>query len=126
MSHEVVFIPSSHPDELTYLLKDNETLKKMEPESSEIQTHSLLAEYECHIYSLADFASLLQTIYPKYITLQGAFDDNIVHDVFDPEENTEKLMIELSNGIVVKQQQNPHIIHYRNYSKKTDPENYYT
>ena len=33
-------------------------------------------------------------------------------------------MIELSNGIVIKQWQNPCIIHYRNSSKKTDPENY--
>ena len=40
MSHEVIFFPATHPDEWTYLLKDYETLKKMEPESSEIQTKS--------------------------------------------------------------------------------------
>ena len=34
-------------------------------------------------------------------------------------------MIELSNGMVIKQWQNPCIICYRNYSKKTDPEDYY-
>ena len=34
-------------------------------------------------------------------------------------------MIDLSNEIVIKQQQNPCIILYRNYSKKTDPEDYY-
>ena len=47
MSKEVIFIPTSRPDEQTYLLKDYETLKKMEPESNEIQTCNLLAEYEC-------------------------------------------------------------------------------
>ena len=77
----------------------------MEPESNEIETHSLLAEYECcprkfEIYSLADFASLLLIIYPKCIMLQEPFDDNFDDDVLDPCENTEKLMIELSNGIV--------------------------
>ena len=102
----------------------------MEPESNEIQTHILLTEYECchrklEIYSLADFASLLWIIYPKCITLQDPFDDNVDDDVLDPNENTEKLMIESSNGIVVKQWQNPYIICYKNYSKKTDPKNYY-
>ena len=102
----------------------------MEPESNEIQTNSLLNEYEScprkfEIYSLAAVASLLQIIYPKCITLQDPFDDNVDDDVLDPDENTEKWMIELSNGIVIKQWQNPHIIHYRNYSKKIDPENYY-
>ena len=67
MSCEVIFIPTSHPDEWIYLLKDYETLNKMEPESNEIQTHSLLTKYECHVrnletYSLADFSSLLWII----------------------------------------------------------------
>ena len=74
--------------------------------------------------SLADFASHLQIIYPNCITLQDPFDDNVDDDVLDPDENTEKLMTELSNGIVIKQWQNPHIICYRNYSKKTDPKDY--
>ena len=91
---------------------------------------SQLTEYECHpskfeIYSLADFASLLQIIYPNCITLQDSFDDNVDDDVLDPDENTEKLMTELSSRIVIKQWQNPYVIHYRNYSKKTDPEDYY-
>ena len=75
MSCEVIFIPTSHPDEQTYLLKVYETLKKMEPEFYDIQTLSLLTEYECHsrkyeIYSFTDFLSLLQIIYPKCITQQ--------------------------------------------------------
>ena len=131
MIDEVIFIPTSHPDEWTYLLlKDYETLKKMDPESNEIQTHSLLTEYECYLskfegYSLADFPSLLQIIYPKCVTHQDPFDDNVDDDILDPDDNTEKLMIELSNGIVIKQWHNPCIIYYRNYSKKTDPEDYY-
>ena len=130
MSHEVIFIPTSHPDEQTYLFKDYKTLKEMEPEFNEIQTNSLLTEYECHsrkfeIYNLADFASLSWIIYPKCITLQDPIDDNVDDDVLDPDENTKKLMIELSNAMVIKQQENLHIIHYRNYSKKTDPRNYY-
>ena len=93
----------------------------MKPESNEIQTHSLLTEYECcptkfEIYSLADFASLLQIIYPKCITLQDPFQDNVDDNVLDADENAEKLMIELSNGKVIKQWQNPYIIHYKNYS----------
>ena len=90
----MIFNPNSYPDEWTYLLKDYETLKKMDPESNVIQIHSLLTEYECHlrkfeISNLADFASLLQIIYPKCITLQDPFDDNVDDDVLGPDENTE-------------------------------------
>ena len=64
MSREVVFIPTSHPDERTFLLKDYETLKEMNPESHDIKSHNIISQYECrpHVleyYCLADFTSLL-------------------------------------------------------------------
>ena len=64
MSREVVFIPTSHPDERTFLLKDYETLKEMNPESHDIESHNIISQYECqpHVleyYCLADFTSLL-------------------------------------------------------------------
>ena len=70
MSREVVFIPTSHPDERTFLLKDYETLKEMNPESHDIKSHNIISQYECqpHIlecYCLADFTSLLQIVSQK-------------------------------------------------------------
>ena len=47
MSRKVVFIPTSHPDERTFLLKDYETLKEMNPESHDIKSHNIIFQYEC-------------------------------------------------------------------------------
>lgn len=64
MSRQVIFLHTSPPDERTFLLKSYDILKEMNPESHDIQSHSILSEYEHHPkileqYCLADFASLL-------------------------------------------------------------------
>ena len=64
MSRQVIFLHTSPPDERTFLLKSCDILKQMNPESYDIQSHSILSEYEHHPrileqYCLADFASLL-------------------------------------------------------------------
>ena len=46
MSRDVSFISTSPADERTFLLKDYATLKDMDPESYDIQSHNLLSEYE--------------------------------------------------------------------------------
>ena len=46
MSRESTFIPTSPPDERTFLLKDYATLKEMDPESDDIQSHNMLSEYD--------------------------------------------------------------------------------
>ena len=89
MSRQVIFLHTSPPDERTFLLKSYDILKQMNPESYDIQSHSILSEYECHLkileqYCLADFASLLQIVYPKNVTLQDPFEDNLEDDPVDP------------------------------------------
>ena len=74
MSRQVIFLHTSPPDERTFLLKSCDILKQMNPESYDIQSHSILSEYEhcpriLEQYCLADFASLLQTSLSKYVTL---------------------------------------------------------
>ena len=64
MSRQVIFLHTSPPDERTFLLKSCDILKLMNPESYDIQSHTILSEYEHHPkileqYCLADFASLL-------------------------------------------------------------------
>ena len=64
MSKQVIFLHTSPSDERTSLLKSYDILKEMNPESYDIQSHSIFSEYECHPkileqYWLADFASLL-------------------------------------------------------------------
>ena len=98
----------------------------MDPESYDIQSHSILSEYECHPkileqYCLADFSSLLQIVYPKNVTLQDPFEDNLEDDPVDPNKKSDHIIAELSNGIVLRRQEIPQIICYRNYNRKTGP-----
>ena len=82
MSRAVVFLPTSPPDERTFLLKDFKTLQEMDPELEDIQSHNILVEYRkrprcLEKYYLADFASELLIEYPKDVTLDDPFDDNV-------------------------------------------------
>ena len=74
MSRESTFIPTSPPDERTFLLKEYATLKEMDPESDHIQSHNML-EYEhrpraLEHYCLAAFVSDLRIEYPKNVTFE--------------------------------------------------------
>ena len=46
MSREALFVPTAHPDEKPFPLKDNETLQKMDPASHDIQSHKIGTEYQ--------------------------------------------------------------------------------
>ena len=61
MSRKVVFLPTSPPDERTFLLKDFKKLQEMDPELEDIQSNNILVEYRkrprcLEKYCLADFA----------------------------------------------------------------------
>ena len=75
MSRDASFIYTSPPDERTFLLKDYATLKDMDPESYDIQSHNLLSEYEytpkaLGNYCLAAFVSELRIEYPKNVIVE--------------------------------------------------------
>ena len=131
MSRESTFIPTSPPDERTFLLKDYATLKEMDPESDDIQSHNMLSEYECRPralehYCLAVFVSYLRIEYPKNVTFEDPFDGNFDDDPLDPAEGNilDSQVLELPNGIVIKKRRVPRILRYVNYNIKRDPENH--
>ena len=112
LTRQVIFLHTSPPDERTFLLKSCDILKQLNPESYDIQSHSILSEYELRPrileqYCLADFASLLQIVYPKNVTLQDPFEDNLEDDPVDPNKKSDHIITELSNGIVIKKQEIP-------------------
>ena len=132
MSRESTFIPTSPPDERTFLLKDYATLKQMDPESDDIQSHNILSEYEhrpraLEHYCLAAFVSDLRIEYPKNVTFENLFDDNFDDDPLDPAEGNvlDRVVLELPNGIVIKKRRVSRILRYVNYNIKRDPENHY-
>ena len=98
------------------------TLKQMDPESDDIQSHNILSEYEhrpraLEHYCLAAFVSDLRIEYPKNVTFENPFNDNFDDDPLDPAEGNvlDREVLELSNGIVIK----------KNHNIKRDPENHY-
>ena len=131
MSRSVIFVPTSHPDDRTFLMKDTETLKKMDPESDDIQANSIITEYQhrptlLERYTLADFASELSIHYPKNVKFQDPYDDNFDDDPIDPySKNIDTKIAQLSNGIVIKKRKVPRVLRYVNYNIKHDPENHY-
>ena len=125
-------MPTSPPDERTFLLKDYATLKEMNPESDDIQSHNVLSEYECRPralehYCLAAFVSDLRIEYPKNVKFEDPFDDNFDDDPLDLAKGNilDNQVLELPNGIVIKKRRAPRILRYVNYNIKRNPENHF-
>ena len=131
MSRETLFLPTSPPNDRTYLLKDYATLNTMDPESCDIQTHNIFTHYQqrprlLEDYCLANFAADLRIVYPKDVTFPDPFDDNFDDD-FPDEHNifADKDMVTLKNGIKIQKRRLPRILRYVNYNVKRDKENYF-
>ena len=84
----------------------------MDPESEDIQSHNILTHYQHRPralgnYSLADFTSQLRIEYPKNVTFEDPFDDNLDDDILDPHDDNidEELLLELPSGIVIKKKE---------------------
>ena len=132
MNRESTFMPTPPPDERTFLLKDYATLKEMDPESDDIQSHNVLPEYEhrpraLEHYCLVAFVSDLRIEYSKNVTFEDPIDDNFDDDLLDPAKGNilDSQVLEIPNGIVIKKRRVPRILKYVNYNIKRDPENYY-
>ena len=131
MSRAVIFIPTAHPDDRTFLMKDMDTLKKMDPESDDVQSSSIITEYQyrpkiLERYCLADFASVLTIKYPKHVKFKDPYDDNYDDDPIDPQaEDIDTNIAELANGVIIKKRKIPRVLRYVNFNVKQDPENHY-
>ena len=117
MSRDIVFLHTSPPDERTFLLKDFKTLQEMDLESEDIQSHNILVEYRkrprcLEKNCLAHFALELQIEYPKDITFDDPFDDDVDDERIDPYAMTitDEFIMEFPNGIVIKKLNNPQIL----------------
>ena len=104
----------------------------MDSESEDIQSYSILTHYQHRAralenYSLADFTSQLRIEYPKNVTFEDPFDDNLDDDILDShdDKSDEGTLLELPNGIVIKKRKVPRVIRYVNYNVKKDPQNHY-
>ena len=131
-SRDVVFINTSHPDDRTFLLKNQESLEKLSKHSTDIQASNVIKRYSqrpkvLEKWCLADYVSLLTIEYPKEKELDEVNDDQI-----ELESETEQTEMDgdtgfqkMKSGMVIKKRRNPHVIRYVRFNSETDPENYY-
>ena len=133
-SRDVVFINTSHPDDRTFLLKNQESLEKLSKHSTDIQASNVIKRYSqrpkvLEKWCLADYVSLLTIEYPKEKESEEVNDDHI--ELESETEQTEMdgdtgfKKIEMKSGMVIKKRRNPHVIRYVRFNSETDPENYY-
>ena len=130
---EMLFL-STHPDDRTFLLKNQESLEKLSKHSTDIQASNVIKRYsQCpkvlEKWCLTDYVSLLTIEYPKEKELEEVNDDQI--ELESETEQTEMdgdtgfKKIEMKSGMVIKKRRNPHVIRYVRFNFETDPENYY-
>lgn len=137
MSRECVHINTAPEDRRIFLVKDMETLKKMDPESTQIKSNSIIEYYKTRPkifenYSLAEFASKIRIIHAlkgkcRNENLESDQDDEKYCSQSKPEEgnNIESTMYISRNGTVYKQRAKDRIIRYVGYSKSKDTDNYF-
>ena len=142
-SVEVVFIPTSPPEDRTYILKSEAELNELPDNSRDVLKSNIIASYakrpkELQYWCLADYVSELTVQYHKNKELKVVQNDNSrsVHnyDEYDediiPDENLEDFTVD--EGIfplktkcaTFKKRRNPRVIRFVNYNRTHDPENY--
>lgn len=128
MSRESVFIPTSPPDERTYLLKSRQKLQELDENSEDIQSENIISYYQkrpkTHLEncSLAEFAAQYRINMPKDRTYEAA--DEGQTDVED-QTNDEDMVIPLKNGGSIKRRRIARILRYVNYNIRTNMELHY-
>ena len=132
-SRSCIFIPTSPPEERTFILKQEEELSRSDPDSRDFAAKSIVEHYACRprcleldSVCLAVFASMYERKRTDRFTEPTDFDD----DNPDPEssfQNTEtsaqEKPLKTVRGYGLRKR--PKIIRYRNYSKEADPENWF-
>ncbi len=143
-SVEVVFIPTSPPEDRTYILKSEAELSELPEDSRDVLKSNIIASYakrpkELQYWCLADYVSELTVQYHKNEAekvVQSDDPDN-VHDYNELDEDIisdERLEdFTIDEGIfplktkhaTYKKRKNPRVIRFVNYNREHDPENYY-
>ena len=154
-TREVVFLNTSPPEERTCILKTEELLKNLPPNSTDIYASNQINRYskrprQLDKWCLADYVSKLNVYFPPSECILGNpyednYDDDLTngisgngakydesddedhdHDENDGVANDNALInIELKNGIKIKSRKVPRVIRFVRYSPEADPENYY-
>ena len=129
-SRSTVFINTSKPENRISMLKSDEILQKLEPNSKDVFVQSLIDTYsnrpdEMKDVCLADFASLYNVSKRKIGNVQiaeNSDNENIIEDEVDEKA----VALKMKNGKGwIKKRTKKKVIRFRNFKLHQDPENYY-
>ncbi len=142
-SVEVVFIPTSPPEDRTYILKSEAELSELPEESRDVLKSNIINSYgkrpkALQYWCLADYVSELTIQYNKNELPEGVQNDNPAQ-AHDYDEHNEDVIssdnlesIPVQEGMfplktkcaTFKKRKNPRVIRFVNYNRSHDPENY--
>ena len=129
-SRSTVFINTNRPENRISMLKSDEILQKLEPDSKDVFVEGLIDMYinrpdEMKNVCLADFASLYNVSKKQTNNVQIT-ENSDDEDVIDNEIDEKVVALKMKNGKGwIKKRTKKKIIRYRNFKLHQDPENYY-
>ena len=134
-SIKIEFINTSEIQNRVFIAKPDHILEKMNPDSDNIKQMNNIDRYAQRPHSLkkfclADFVSMTDTIYKKYISPVSDDEASIDENTSDEETYTDQdynihdlFPIKFKN-IIIKLRKNRKVIRFVNYKYNVDPENY--
>ncbi len=143
-SVEVVFIPTSPPEDRTYILKSETELSELPEESRDVLKSNIITSYakrpkQLQHWCLADYVSELTVHYHKNETVNGSEQSDSQENTHDygehdedtiPDDSLENCTVEedifplKTKCVTFKKRRNPRVIRFVNYNRAHDPENY--
>jgi hypothetical protein len=136
-SRDVKFINTAPKDNRTFLLKSKDKLQDMNPDSTDIESSSVIDWYlrrpkQLNNWCLADYVAKLDVKHPniQHDEFADNHDDDPDSDLHsESEEEMEpcglRVNITLKNGTVIKERKQSRVIRYIRYSEKMDAENHF-
>ena len=123
-SRSTVFINANRPENRISMLKSDEVLQNLEPDSKDVFVHGLIDMYinrpdEMKNVCLADFASLYNVSKTQRNNIQ-------ITENSDDEIDLKVVGLKMKNGKGwIKKRTKKKLIRFRNFKLHQDPENYY-
>ena len=142
-TRDIVFVNTSVPEEIIFLLKPKAALDELPAQSTDVESDNIIQRYskrpkQLSKFCLADYVSKVDIIYPKGNKFPEKVNDkndddrcassssNESEDSLDDDNSKiSDLLYKTKNGTKYKKRKVPRIIRYVKYNKKKDPENYF-
>jgi hypothetical protein len=129
-SRSTVFINTNRPENRISMLKSDEILQQLDPDSKDVFVQGLIDTYinrpeQMKNVCLADFASMYNVSKKQTYNVQVT-ENSDDEDVIDDENDEKSIPLKMKNGKGwIKKRTKKKIIRFRNFKLHQDAENYY-